>query len=107
MLFLYWEIVEKTNVNGTVKDEITLAVNALRKDLESPNEYIRGRPLRLVSKIHVQPIVEDLVDCVITNLNHRNSYVRRNAIMCCYAIFCNFGLEIVENCIDEIEKLMI
>lgn len=107
MLFLYWEIVEKTNVNGTVKDEITLAVNALRKDLESPNEYIRGRTLRLVSKIHVQPIVEDLVDCVITNLNHRNSYVRRNAIMCCYAIFCNFGLEIVENCIDEIEKLMI
>ena len=53
MLFLYWEIVEKTNVDGTVKDEITLAVNALRKDLESPNEFIRGRTLRLVSKIHV------------------------------------------------------
>jgi coatomer subunit beta len=107
LLFLYWEIVEKTNVNGTVKDEITLAVNALRKDLESPNEFIRGRTLRLVSKIHVQPIVEDLVDCVITNLNHRNSYVRRNAIMCLYAIFTNFGLEIVENSIDDIEKIMI
>ena len=48
LLFLYWEIVEKTNVDGSVKDEITLAVNALRKDLESPNEFVRGRTLRLV-----------------------------------------------------------
>ena len=68
LLFLYWEIVEKTNVDGTVKDEITLAVNALRKDLDSSNEFIRGRTLRLVSKISVQQIVEDLVDAVITNL---------------------------------------
>ena len=107
MLFLYWEIVEKTNIDGKVKDEILLAVNALRKDLESPNEYIRGRTLRLVSKMHVQPIVEDLVDCVISNLNHRNSYVRRNAIMCLYAIFDKFGMELVENCVDDIEKIMI
>jgi len=54
LLFLYWEVVEKTNVDGTVKDEIMLAVNALRKDLDSPNEFIRGRTLRLVSKISVQ-----------------------------------------------------
>ena len=53
LLFLYWEVVEKTNVDGTVKGEVTLAVNALRKDLDSPNEYIRGRTLRLVSKISV------------------------------------------------------
>lgn len=107
LLFLYWEIVEKTNVDGSVKDEITLAVNALRKDLESPNEFIRGRTLRLVSKIHVQPIVEDLVDCVIKNLSDRNSYVRRNAIMCLHAVFQNFGAEIVENSIDDIEKILI
>ena len=68
LLFLYWEIVEKVNVDGSVKDEITLAVNALRKDLDSPNEYVRGRTLRLVSKISVQQIVEDLIDAVISNL---------------------------------------
>ena len=68
LLFLYWEIVEKTNVDGSVKDEITLAVNALRKDLDSPNEFVRGRTLRLVAKISVQQIIEDLVDAVITNL---------------------------------------
>ena len=72
LLFLYWEIVEKTNVDGSVKDEITLAVNALRKDLESPNEFIRGRTLRLVSKIHVQPIVEDLVLHCLLELRSRD-----------------------------------
>ena len=107
LLFLYWEIVEKTNVDGTVKDEITLAVNALRKDLDSPNEFIRGRTLRLVSKISVQQIVEDLVDAVITNLQHRNCYVRRNAIMSIYSIYQNFGLETVENCIDDLENILI
>jgi len=107
LLFLYWEIVEKTNVDGTVKGEVTLAVNALRKDLDSPNEYIRGRTLRLVSKISVQQIIEDLIDAVISNLSHRNSYVRRNAIMCIYAVFKNHGIESVENCIEDIENILI
>ena len=107
LLFLYWEIVEKTKVDGSVKDEIILAVNALRKDLDSPNEYIRGRTLRLISKISVQQIVEDLIDAVITNLQHRNCYVRRNAIMCIYAVYNNFGLDVVENCIEDIENIMI
>jgi coatomer subunit beta len=107
LLFLYWEIVEKTKVDGTVKDEITLAVNALRKDLDSPNEYIRGRTLRLVSKINVQQIIDDLVDAVITNLQHRHCYVRRNAIMCIYAIYKNFGLDSVVNSIEDIENILI
>lgn len=54
LLFLYWEVVEKTNVDGTVKDEITLAINALRRDLDSPNEFTRGRTLRLCSRISVK-----------------------------------------------------
>ena len=107
LLFLYWEIVEKTKVDGTVKDEIILAVNALRKDLDHPNEYIRGRTLRLISKISVQQIVEDLIDAVITNLQHRNCYVRRNAIMCIFSVYNQFGLEMVENCIEDIENILI
>jgi coatomer subunit beta len=51
--------------------------------------------------------VEDLVDAVITNLKHRNSYVRRNAIMCIFAIYQNFGLDTVENSIDDIENILI
>lgn len=87
LLFLYWEVVEKVNLDGTVKDEITLACNALRKDLLSSNEYIRGRTLRLVSKISIKSILENLVNAVIENLSHRHFYVRRNAIMCIYSIF--------------------
>lgn len=107
MLFLYWEIVEKTNVDGTVKDEITLACNALRKDLLSPNEYIRGRTLRLVSKISIKTILENLVQAIIENLGHRHFYVRRNAIMSLYSIFTNTGTELIEDCVDQIEQLLI
>jgi coatomer subunit beta len=61
---LYWEIIEKTNLDGTLKEELILACNALRKDLLSPNEYIRGRTLRLVSKITLKSILENLMEAV-------------------------------------------
>jgi coatomer subunit beta len=107
LLFLYWEVVDKVNLDGSVKDEITLACNALRKDLLSPNEYIRGRTLRLVSKINIKSILENLVQAVIENLNHRHFYVRRNAIMCIYSIFQSTGTELIEDCIDQIESVLI
>jgi coatomer subunit beta len=105
ILFLYWEIIEKTNYDGTIKEELILACNALRKDLLSPNEYIRGRTLRLISKIHLKSILENLMEAIGQNLTHRHFYVRRNAIMCIYNIFLNTGMELVEDFIDEIEKL--
>jgi vesicle coat complex subunit len=37
--FLYWEVVEKVNLDDSIKDEITLARNALRKDLLPANEF--------------------------------------------------------------------
>ena len=92
------KIVEKTNVNGTIKDEMVLACNALRKDLLSPNEYVRGRTLRLVSKIPVRQVLETLLPSVTENLQHRHFYVRRNAIMCLYAIYKSQGLDFVEDC---------
>jgi coatomer subunit beta len=79
----------------------------LRKDLLSPNEYIRGRTLRLVSKINIKSILENLVQAVIENLNHRHFYVRRNAIMCIYSIFQSTGTELIEDCIDQIESVLI
>ena len=64
ILFLYWEVIEKTNLDGTLKEELILACNALRKDLLSPNEFIRGRTLRLVSKITLKSILENLMEAV-------------------------------------------
>jgi coatomer subunit beta len=93
-------VVEKVNLDGSVKDEITLACNALRKDLLSPNEFIRGRTLRLISKINIKSILENLVSAVIENLTNRHFYVRRNAIMCLYSIFTNTGIELIEDSIE-------
>jgi coatomer subunit beta len=104
-LLLYWEIIEKTNYDGSIKEELILACNALRKDLLSPNEYIRGRTLRLVSKITLKSILENLMEAISQNLTHRHFYVRRNAIMCIYNIFLTTGIELVEDFIDEIEKM--
>jgi coatomer subunit beta len=64
ILFLYWEVIEKTNLDGTLKEELILACNALRKDLLSSNEFIRGRTLRLVSKITLKSILENLMEAV-------------------------------------------
>jgi coatomer subunit beta len=64
ILFLYWEVIEKTNLDGTLKEELILACNALRKDLLSSNEFIRGRTLRLVSKIGLKSILENLMEAV-------------------------------------------
>jgi coatomer subunit beta len=83
-----------------VKDEMILACNAIRKDLLSANEYIRGRTLRLVSKISIKAILENLVQAIIENLTHRHFYVRRNAIMCLYSIFTSTGLEFIEDCVE-------
>ena len=63
-MFLYWEVIEKTNLDGTLKEELILACNAIRKDLLSPNEFIRGRTLRLVSKISLKSILENLMESV-------------------------------------------
>ena len=51
VILFYWEVIEKVNPNGTLKDEMILVCNSLRNDLLHPNEYIRGRTLKLVSRI--------------------------------------------------------
>jgi len=106
LLLLYWEVVEKLKVDGEVKDEVILACNALRKDLLSPNEFIRGRTLRLVAKIPIESVMENLIQAVNDNLTHRHYYVRRNAVMTLYAVFKNFGSAILEESDEKIETLL-
>ena len=92
LLFLFWEIVEKTNKDGKIKEEFILVCNTLRKDLDSPNEYIRGRTLRLLTKIPMPEILENLKSAVFENLSHNHPYVRSNALMCTMAFINNFGM---------------
>jgi coatomer subunit beta len=44
---------------------------------------------------------------IAENLKHRHSYVRRNAVMCLYAIYLSFGIDIIADIPEKIETLLI
>lgn len=106
LVLLYWEAVEKTKSDGNVRDELILACNNLRKDLLHPNEYIRGKTLRLVAKLAYRPILEPLLQPVLENLGHRFYYVRKNAIACLMSIYLSFGVEMLGDLPDKLEALL-
>jgi coatomer subunit beta len=85
VLFYYWEIVEKTDKkDGTLKSEFVLICNTFRNHLLHANEYIRGKALRLLSRMMYAGILEPLAPAILKNLEHKHSYVRRNAVSCLY-----------------------
>ena len=58
----------------------------LRNSLQHPNEYIRGVTLRFLCRIREEEILEPLVPSILANLEHRHSYVRRNAVLAINAL---------------------
>jgi len=97
LLFLFWEIIEKRNPDGTLKEEVYLVCNNLRKDLLHANEYYRSRALRLLSKLPHKEILESLASAMIENLIHKHPYVRRSAINCLISVTKNFGNNMLPN----------
>ncbi|WVW86977.1 hypothetical protein I302_109033 [Kwoniella bestiolae CBS 10118] len=87
MLHFYWEICPKLDDNGKLKQEMILVVNAIRNDLQHPNEYIRGATLRFLQKIRESELLEPLVPIVRSCLEHRHSFVRKNAVFATYTIY--------------------
>lgn len=106
LLMIYWESIEKTNPDGTIKDEMVMLCNALRNDLLSPNEFIRARTLRLVSKMRYREMMDTLLQPALECLTHRHPYVRRNAVMCVYSIYTSFGEDILPDAVDRIDSLL-
>lgn len=106
LLLIYWEIIEKTHPDGRLKDEIVMLCNSIRNDLLSPNEYVRARTLRLVTKIHHRQMLDALLQPILENLTHRHPYVRRNSVMCLYSIYLSFGDELVPDAVARIEELL-
>ncbi|CAH1759392.1 14622_t:CDS:10 [Entrophospora sp. SA101] len=90
LLHFYWEICPKTNSDGKLKQEMILVCNALRKDLQHPNEYIRGATLRFLCKLREPELLEPLVPSCRSCLEHRHSYVRKNAVFAIYTIYKHF-----------------
>lgn len=83
-----------------------LVCNSLRTDLLHPNEYLRGRTLRLVSRIMYKGILEPLVSCILESLKHKHTYVRRNAIIAIYQIYLHFGEDLINDIDSEMEKVL-
>ncbi|KAJ9107198.1 hypothetical protein QFC19_002858 [Naganishia cerealis] len=87
MLHFYWEICPKLDDQGKLKQEMILVCNAIRNDLQHPNEYIRGATLRMLQKIKEVELLEPLVPTVRSCLEHRHSFVRKNAVFAVYTIY--------------------
>ncbi len=86
----YLEIVDKHGPDGKMLPEMILVCNMVRNELVHPNEYTRGCALRFVCKIHDPEILEPLVPAIRQNLEHRHSFVRRNAVLAVHTIFEKF-----------------
>lgn len=90
LLLVFWEIVPKTTADGKLLHEMILVCDAYRKDLQHPNEYIRGSTLRFLCKLKESELLEPLMPAIRACLEHRHSYVRRNAVLAIYTIYRNF-----------------
>ncbi|XP_043229941.1 coatomer subunit beta-like [Amphibalanus amphitrite] len=90
LLLIFWEIVPKTLPDGKLMQEMILVCDAYRKDLQHPNEYIRGSTLRFLCKLKEPELLEPLMPAIQACLEHRHSYVRRNAVMAVFTIYRNF-----------------
>ncbi|KAL0563246.1 coatomer subunit beta, partial [Marasmius crinis-equi] len=102
LLHFYWEVCPKYDENGKLKQEMILVVNAIRNDLQHPNEYIRGATLRFLQKIAKDAeLLEPLIPTCRSCLEHRHSYVRKNAVFAVYSIYREF-----ENLIPDAPELM-
>ena len=106
LLMLYWEIVPKYGADGKLVTEMILVCNALRNDLTSPNEYIRGAMLRFLCKMKEPEILEPLVPSVRLALEHRHSYVRRNGALAVYSIHKSFGDQLLPDGAELMEKFI-
>ncbi|XP_055383058.1 coatomer subunit beta [Condylostylus longicornis] len=90
LLLIYWEIVPKTTDDGKLKQEMILVCDAYRKDLQHPNEFLRGSTLRFLCKLKEPELLEPLMPAITACLDHRHSYVRRNAVLAIFTIYKNF-----------------
>lgn len=103
---LYWEIVPKYSPDNVLLPEMILVCNALRNDLTSPNEYVRGSMLRFLCKLKEPELLEPLVPSVKQCLEHRHSYVRRNAALAVYSIHRLFGDQLMPDAAELMEKFI-
>ncbi len=87
LLYLYYEICPKLDAAGKLKQEMILVCNGIRMDLQHANEYIRGNTLRFLCKLREPELIEPLLAPARACLEHRHSYVRKNAVFAIASIY--------------------
>jgi len=107
LLLLYMEIIEKTSADGKLLPEMILICQNLRNNLQHPNEFIRGCTLRFLCRLSETELLEPLIPSIVANLEHRHSFVRRNAVMAMDRIYQLPGGDIMlQDAPETIERLL-
>ena len=107
LLLLYMEIIEKTDEQGKLLPEMILICQNLRNNLQHPNEFLRGVTLRFLCRITEQDLLEPLIPSIIACLEHRHSFVRRNAVMAIDRIYQLPGGDIMlQDAPETIERFL-
>lgn len=101
----YLENINKHQANGKLREELILVCSHLRNDLLHPNEYVRGVTLRFVCKLSDQELLGPLIDPICQNLEHRHSYVRRNAVLAVFSIYSAHP-DLIPDAPERVEKFL-
>lgn len=101
LLYFYWEVCPKLDEHGKMRQEMILVCNAIQRDLQHPNEYVRGNTLRFLNKLKEPDLLETLVPNVRQCLEHRHLYVRKNAVFAIYSIF-----KVAEHLVPDADELI-
>nr|PVC51903.1 coatamer subunit beta [Theileria orientalis] len=106
LVYLFFHTFNMNKPDGTPRDELILVCNALRNDLCSPNEFIRGAVLRLISRLNVFGLIQPLIPSIIDNIEHREPYVYRNALLCLTNISDHFGSDLITSSFKSVENFI-
>jgi len=123
LCMLYWEVVPKYQeptsdellraasggppVQRKMLPEMLLVCNALMKDLNHPNEYVRGSMLRFLCKVKVEEILQPLIPSIKACLEHRHQYVRKNAVMAVFHAHKLFGDLLIPDAPELIQNFLV
>ena len=61
--------------------------DAYRRDLQHPNEFVRGSTLRFLCKLREPELLEPLMPSIRSCLEYKHPYVRRNAVLAVFTIY--------------------
>lgn len=105
LLLVYWEILDMHKPDGKLREEMILVCESWKKNLVHANEYVRGSTLRFLCKMKEPEILQSLIPAITANLEYRNAYVRKNAVLAVFSIHRQFP-KLIPDAADRIEKFL-